>query len=78
MKPKTHYNKMKLPKIKTLQDFADPVDYCFYLMGYTDGTRGVLTVEPEFKENKKAYETGVQEGEAFVRWLLVAAVNNKN
>ena len=77
MKQKTHYNKMELPKIKTLQDFSDPVDYCFYMLGYVEGTRGVLTIEVE-PENKKAYETGVRDGEAFVRWLLLAAANNKN
>jgi hypothetical protein len=77
MELKSHYNKMKLPKIKTLQDFEDPVEYCFYMLGYTEGTRGVLTVEPE-PDNKKAYEEGVREGEAFVRWLLIAAINNKN
>ncbi len=68
---------MELPEIKMLQDFEDPVAFCFYLMGYTDGTRGHLTVEPD-EGYRQPYFEGVHSGEAFIRWILIAAINNKN
>lgn len=70
-------NKMKLPKIKTIKDFADPVGYCFYMLGYTEGVRGDVTVEPE-PQYKTDYDKGLRDGESFASWLLSAAINNKN
>jgi hypothetical protein len=65
------------PPIKQIQDFEDSVDYCFYLLGYTEGIRGITTVVPE-DSHKEAYSQGVQDGEEQIRWLFFDAATNEN
>lgn len=67
----------KIPYIKTLDDFADEVKYCFYIIGYIDAIRGETTYNPT-PQYQTAYEEGLQAGEYFVQWFLLAAINNKN
>lgn len=67
----------KKPDIKKLDDFPDSVDYCFYLLGYTEGVRGVLTILPE-ERYKDSYSKGVQDGIDFIDWLFSDAATNEN
>ena len=67
----------KPPQIKKIDDFEDPVDYCFYLLGYSAGIRSDLAFQPE-AENLKAYDSGVYDGQLFICWFLLMATLNPN
>jgi hypothetical protein len=68
---------MECPDIKRIGDFPDPIHYTFYMLGYTDGVRGIETVNPE-DEYMASYSSGVLDAEAFMSWLFLSAIMNQN